>query len=216
MKRLILISIAVLFTYGSFSQGLRLGVTLSPHFDWFGENADLVKSDGSKIGVEGGLVLENYFAENYAIVTGIRIGNYGGNLLYTDSVTIKTNEAEVTINSSTVVKYKLQYITVPIGLKLKTNQIGYFTYYAALGFQPQININAKAKAGTIIDNKSVNKEVGIFNMSYYFGGGIEYAVGGNTAVTLGIVYNNGFIDILPNHGSKEVLNILTIQVGVMF
>ena len=36
----------------------------------------------------------------------------------------------------------MQYINIPLGLKLKTNEIGYFTFYANLGLDAGINIKA--------------------------------------------------------------------------
>ena len=216
MKKVLVFSLLLGFSIVSFAQNLKLGVCLNPHFDWFNENSSLMKSDGSKTGIMGGLVVENYFSKNYAFATGIMLGSYGGRLVYNDSVTIRTDENNTKVPPNLLVKYKLQYITVPIGLKLKTNQFGYFSYYASLGFAPQINIRAKAEAGSILDNADIGKEVGLFNISYYFGAGLEYGIGGSTAIVVGVTYNNGFMDILTKQDSKVILNYLTVNVGVMF
>ncbi len=216
MKKLLIITLLIGSSIFSFSQKLKLGVCLNPHFDWFNENTSLMKSDGSKTGIMGGLVIENYFSKNYAFTTGILLGSYGGKMVYNDTIMIRTDEKNINVPPALQVKYKLQYITVPIGLKLKTNQIGFFSYYAHLGFSPQINIRAKAEAGSLLDNAGIGKEVGLFNISYYFGGGLEYSLGGNTAIVLGVTYNNGFLDILTKQNSKQILNYLTINIGVMF
>ena len=216
MKKIVVLFIIVQLPLFCYSQKLRLGVCLNPHVDWFAENSSKLSPAGGKVGIEGGLLLENYFAKNYALNSGIRLGIYGAKLQYNDSVYLKTDESEQLISPSTKVTYKLQYITVPIGLKLKTNQIGYMTYYAVLGFTPQINIGAKAYARNILDNAGVSKEIGLFNLGYHFGGGIEYGIGGNTSLIGGIVYNNGFVDILSRQEAKQSLNMLTIMIGIMF
>ena len=216
MKKFFLISFLISTSIFTFSQNLKLGVCLNPHFDWFNENAKSMRSDGSRTGISGGLVVENYFSKNYAFTTGIQLGSYGGNMKYDSTITIHTDEENVLVSPGTKITYKLQYITVPIGLKLKTNQIGFFSYYASLGFTPQVNIKAKAEATSVLDNAAIGKEIGLFNLSYYFGGGLEYGVGGNTAIVVGVTYNNGFLDILSKQDSKQSLSYLTVNVGVMF
>ncbi len=216
MKKTILLLILIPVMLEAYSQKTRLGVCLNPHFDWFAENSSLLKSSGMNLGIEGGLVIENYFTKNYALNTGIRLGTYGAKLVYNDSIVLQTDDSEELIRRSTEVNYKLQYITIPVGLKLKTNQIGFLTYYALIGFTPQINISAKADAGHLLDNAGVSKEVGLFNLAYHFGAGIEYGIGGSTSIVAGLVYNNGFIDVLTKQRARETLNTLTIQLGVMF
>jgi hypothetical protein len=108
-------------------------------------------------------------------------------------------------------------MTIPLGLKLKTNEIGYFTYFAHLGLTHQINIGARASSsGNNLNKDNVPKEINLLNMSYFFGGGVEYNIGGNTSLMAGILFNNGFIDVLSNDDHKAVLNYLTIRVGVLF
>jgi hypothetical protein len=216
MKKSLIILMLLGITASGYTQNLRLGVCLNPHFDWFSESSDIMKSNGTRTGVEGGLIVENYFAKNYAFATGILLGSFGGRMVYNDSITFETDESVKDIPPGKEVKYKLQYISVPIGLKLKTNQIGYMSYFARLGFTGQVNIGAKADAPPIMDNDGAGKEIGIFNLAYHFGGGLEYGVGGNTAIVVGVTYNNGFLDVLTEQGGKESMSYLTINVGVMF
>ncbi len=198
-------------------QDLRFGVFVDPQFSWMTPDARNISRDGIRIGIKGGLIVDKYFAKNYAFTTGIAISNMGGNLHYKDSVIIETQETEQTLNPGSRVEYKLQYISVPAGLKFKTNQIGYFTFFAQLGFTPQINIKAKADASdNQIDNENISKELNLLNLSYFFGGGLEYSLGGNTALTGGIIFDNGFIDVLSSKKVKETLSFLSVRLGIMF
>ena len=216
MKKIVFSAMLIAISVIGYSQTTRLGVCLNPHFAWFTENTDLMKSNGTRTGISGRLVIEHYFAKNYAFATGILLGSFGGKMVYNDSIVFKTNDTEETVPPQVDVKYKMQFITLPIDLKLKTNQIGYMSYFARLGFNAQVNIGAKADAPPALDNDAAGKEVGIFHLAYHFGGGLEYGVGGNTAIILGIDYSNGFIDILTKQKARQSLSYLTINAGVMF
>ena len=62
---------------------------------------------------------------------------------------------------------------------MKTNEIGYFTYFAELGFNQHINVGSRASStGSGLSKDLVSKEINLFNMSYFFGGGVEYNIGG--------------------------------------
>ncbi len=217
MKRYFILIILLPVFSNIKSQDLRFGVFVDPQFSWITPDARNISRDGIRIGIKGGLIVDKYFARNYAFTTGISISNMGGNLHYKDSVIIETQDTEQTLNPGSRVEYKLQYISVPAGLKFKTNQIGYFTFFAQLGFTSQINIKAKADASdNQIDNENISKELNLFNLSYFFGGGLEYSLGGNTALTAGIIFDNGFIDILSSKNVKETLSFLSVRLGIMF
>jgi hypothetical protein len=86
-----------------------------------------------------------YFHPNYGFVTGLNLGVYGGNVLYVDSVSISTgDQSSVVLRPGSTAAFNLSYLTIPVGLKMKTNEIGYFTYFAELGFKQQLNIGSKA------------------------------------------------------------------------
>jgi len=217
MKKYFIVIILLCGFFYIQSQDLRFGVFVDPQLSWLTPDAKNINRDGFRIGIKGGLILDKYFANNYAFTTGISISNMGGNLHYKDSVTIETLETEQILNPESGVEYKLQYVSVPVGLKFKTNEIGYFTFFAQLGFTPQINIKARADASdNQIDNENISKELNLFNLSYFFGGGLEYSLGGNTALIGGIIFNNGFIDVLKSKNVKETLSFLSLRLGIMF
>ena len=119
--------------------------------------------------------------------------------------------------SGSKLKYNLQYIEVPLGLKFKTNEIGYTTFYANLGFSFQVNIKATGKDSyKVIENENIKDEIRLLNMGYYFGAGIEYSLGGNTALIAGINWTNGFIDITSGNPGKITLGILQLRAGIIF
>jgi hypothetical protein len=212
----LIVLLNILFLSGQ--EGLRLGVNLDPLASWLTPKTNLIDKEGTRPGISGGLIVEYYFHPNYGIVTGLNIGSQGGSVIYREAVNIKTGDNEsVNLEAGSGVVYTLSYITLPIGLKLKTNEIGYLTYFAQLGFNQQINIGSRASStGNELNKDNVPKESNLLNMSYYFGGGAEYNIGGQTSIIAGLFFNNGFADVLSNNDHKAVLNYLTIRVGVLF
>jgi hypothetical protein len=218
VKKLILF---LIMAYGSavYAQSsVRLGAHIDPVFSWFSTKTSQIVKDGARPGYNGGLIVEYYFAPNYAFVTGLNLTQLGGNLLYKDSVLITTGERDnVWLPQKTTVAYNMKYITIPIALKLKSNEIGYFTYFAELGFSPQINIGSRASSeGNALHKDNVAKEINAINLSFFFGGGIEYNIGGQTSLVGGIFFNNGFTDVLSAHDYKAQVNFVNIRLGVMF
>ena len=218
MKKLFLF---IFLGYGSavFAQSqVRLGAHIDPVFSWFSTKTSDIEKRGAKLGYTGGLIVEYYFAPNYAFVSGLNLTQLGGNLKYQKGTTITTGESdEVGLLPGTTVAFNMKYITLPIALKLKSNEIGYFTYFAELGFTPQVNIGSRASSeGNALNKDNVSKEINALNTAFFFGGGLEYNIGGQTSLVGGIFFNNGFIDILSANEDKAQVNYVNVRFGVMF
>ena len=218
MKKLLILFILG-YSSALFAQSkIRLGAHIDPIFTWFSPKTSQIEKDGARLGYNGGLIVEYYFAPNYAFVSGLNLTQLGGNLLYKEEVDITTGEGDhVLLPPGTSVAFNVSYLTVPMALKLKSNEIGYFTYYAELGFSPQVNIGSRASStGGALSKDNVSKEINAFNVSFFFGGGMEYSLGGNTSFLAGLFFNNGFTDILSADRHKAGLNYVNIRLGVMF
>ena len=218
MKKLLIIVSLISSMAVSAQDNLRLGVHFDPIIGWFSPKVRTIDRDGMRPGFTGGLLLEAYFHDNYAFATGISIGMQGGNLVYSDSVSVITGEEDrIWITPGTTVAYNLSYVTLPVSVKMKTNEIGYMTYFAQLGLTPQINTGSRASSSDENLKKDyVSKEINLVNLSFFFGAGIEYGIGGQTAITAGLFFHNGITDILSSNGYKATLNFVTIRMGVMF
>ena len=217
MKKLIALIIPFIFLGSSYSEDFRFGVFIDPQISWLTPDIKDIEKDGARLSIKGGLIIDFFFAENYAFTTGLSISNSGGNLLYSDSLTLEIHGTDQKLSPESTVNYKLQYLTIPIGLKFKTKQLGYLTFFAHLGLAPEINVKATADASDDqLENDNITDEVNFFNLSYYFGGGLEYSLGGNTALFTGINSYNGFIDVLTSKDSKETQSLLSISLGIMF
>lgn len=204
----------------------HFGLKATPNFSWL--KSDDVSSDGSRLGFAYGLVTEFRFADNYAFATGIDIAYRGGKTKSESSVTM----GDTVISTISKDELKLQYLEIPLTLKLKTNEIGYLRYYLQVGVAPGINIRARgdnkstvqtkigsgspATLSSEAENKDIKKDINNVSMSMIISGGVEYNVSGNTNLFAGIIFNNGFLDIADGKQSKVISNYLGLNIGVLF
>ena len=99
-------------------------------------------------------------------------------------------------------EYKNQWIELPISLKLKTNEIGYNTYFAQFGFSTGFRIRGRQNTSYLLttgnlneENIDVLKDIAPFRIGLVIGGGLEYNFHGKTALVAGLTFNNGFTNI---------------------
>jgi hypothetical protein len=219
MKKLLTLAIILLLTGKTYSQDVKFGVYFAPQIAWLSPESKSVSSDGAVVGFAGGLNIDKYFDKNYAFAMGVATSGQGGVLIYdqTSSSTLKVYDSTYSLAGKTV-KYNLQYINIPLGLKLRSNEIGYLRFHVLVGFTNQFNIKAKATeiggAGDF-DDDSIKDEVNIYNLGYHFGGGVDYALGEDTSLFLTLVYDNGFIDVFKSE-PRVLSRMISIRAGVTF
>ncbi|NNC94964.1 MAG: PorT family protein [Chitinophagales bacterium] len=196
----------------------------SPAVTWLkSENTNI--TSGIKAGFSYGMLFDYNFGENYAFSTGLIISHDRGR--FEDRIT-QQDSAGNTIYSSEE-KFRLNYINIPISLKLKSNEIGYLTYWGKFGITPGIRIKARDTFknplnGEEIKNENIIKQDNpamiksdLLNLSLRIGLGIDLAISGNTKVSAGIVFNNGFLNILDDgDNEKTVIRSFGILTGLIF
>ncbi len=218
MLKTSLSSFFILFiTLAVFGQKTRFSFMLNPQVSWMTADQQGIKTNGAVAGINTGIELDLFFAEHYAFSTGLTINNLGGRLVYADSIAIDADGSKIIIAPGNSVKYNLQYIALPLGLKFKTIEIGYTTFWVNAGFTPMINIKAKGTS----ENRAINKtnlkdETGLFNINYFVEAGIEYSLGGNTAIIGGLGYYPGFMDVTNRSADKIYTYSMALVLGILF
>ncbi len=243
MKKIALLASAITTLISStFAQSdFQLGLKLSPNFSWFNAQSENLQSDGANFGFNYGLVGDFNISENYSFSTGIMLVNTGGELDYPSVVAVDANGTSTEFGGRKTADVTLKYIEIPLTLKLKTNEIGYLTYFCQFGLGLGVNYDATADvdfnysgASGAISNEEVDfsDETNLFRASLIVGLGAEYNLTGNTSLVFGFTFNDGFTNVLKEDGYdadangngvaprnkdfKAINNYLVLNVGVLF
>lgn len=221
-RKIKLTFLILLISASSYAQKtMSFGIHADPVISWFSTEIPEVKNDGARPGFNFGLTFCRYFAPNYAFTAGISLLNAGGSLVSSDTIVINHSNINSTVLPGKQILYKIQYLTFPVGLKLQSNQIGYVRFFTDVGFAPKIVVNRKLDIPSLgISAQDASNEVNMFNLSYHITAGIEYSLGGNTALVFGLDFDNNFMNITKNHGNqgtyKVSQKILSFRLGVNF
>lgn len=212
--------------------GVRLGIKVAPNMSWIKADTKGFEGDGSKIGFTFGLVTEFPIGSsgNYRFGTGLFLNYAGGN--YVQTVTYPDANLQV-VSKDLSSKTKLQYIELPLTVKLMTNEIGYSRYFGRLGFGAGYNLSAKADFETLaagsngvigvanFTDEDIKSNIQPFRVGLIVGGGMEYNFSGSTTVQVGINYHNGFTNLLKDvkvgdKKAKLLQNYLELDLAVFF
>lgn len=224
----------------------RFGLNLSPSLSWINTDDSRIAGNGTALGLKLATQAEFFFAENYAIETGIGFHfNMGGTLLsdyggqfFTRSLPAGGSQPFNNPNAPTAggvsLDYAIQYLEIPLGLRLHTRDFGYLRYYVQAPlfvFGIRTNAMGKISGGGVPggeDDLNIKSEVRPFAMSWGFGGGAEYEVGGGTRLVGGLQFQRLFTDVTKDkdytysgrtNSSKDPkasINSLTLRLGVLF
>jgi len=232
-------------------KNIRLGLYIAPTSSWMRPTANQddagnynVSNNGSIVGFMYGLMAEFYFAENYAITTGLQVNHTGGQILAT-SVSDNTSDNQVRTADFT---YHLQYLEIPLNVKLRTYGLGTtgLRVFGQVGLTAGFNIGKKVDytvnyydhdAGTLETATGDHvKLTGTLTtapvmLQMNLGAGIEYPVGNGMALYAGLFFNNGFLPDATNPDKYDAgrlgykgsfkdgntrLNNLALRVGIYF
>lgn len=224
MKRISTILILTLLSFGAWAQnstltsyGFRLGLTATPTFGWI--KPEQGKTNGIALGFSYGLIGDFNFAPNYSFSTALTITSING----------KSTEANVSpyyaagSNAAAKaydLKYKLQYVDLPLTIKLKTVKADGKRWYGQFGLSNSINISAKQNAVSgnevVADNLNVSDNIKFYRAGLIIGGGGEFDVSGNTSIVAGLTFNNGFTNIVTDKNRNVKNHYLALNFGVFF
>jgi hypothetical protein len=200
---------------------ISIGLHFDPVISWFGADIRQVDNEGARPGFNFGLTFNKYFSYNYAFSAGLNIISAGGRLIHTDTTILEFANLTPEILPGNPVVYKIQYISIPVGLKLQTNQIGYVTFFSDLGIDPKAVIGGKIDIPSVdISGEKATTELKTICMSYHITAGIEYSLGGTTAAVFGLNFENIFTDITKETGvqpkDKITHKMLGFRLGLIF
>ncbi len=244
MKKIaiILFFAAFILSKADAQKGLRFGFQASPSWSWLSTDDRKLERVSSNWGVKLGALGEYYFADNYAITTGLGFGfNQGGSLLNGYSRWKPWDEADLTDIPSdtflvdTKLHYRLTYVEIPIGLKMRggSNEDSRFRFYAelpvfTLGFVTKGIGDIRGTNTQNLDDIDIRDEVKGLSLCWGLGGGIEYEFATNATLVAGIAFQKQFTDLTRDgfiektagnwtkEDSKATFGNLALRLGIFF
>jgi len=195
-------------------QSIGFGIHADPLAGWFTSDNNDVVNEGARAGLNFGLTFNRYFTGNYAFSTGLSLITAGGSLSDKDTTVMSLTNSTTVLPGNSVV-YNIKYLAIPVGLKLQSNQIGYIRFFTDIGLDPKFVLGGKVEIpAQNIEKENASAELKDFNLGYHITGGIEYSLGGTTAIVLGLSFDSNFIDITKDNGSQPVDKILHKMLGL--
>jgi len=203
----------------------KIGFNLSPSIDFFQPNTEGVDLDKVRAKFGYGMMAEYAFTNNYAIAFGLEHKMAGASLDFADADARYFDQSDKTEYRLLTRSHRLDYVNIPITLKLMTNEIGYFTYFGQFGVDLSILASSQAKdqRQTVMDTSTVvgvvsevfgsageTDFIGRYNQSMFInvklriGAGFEWNFSGNTALVVSVSYHNGFIDLMKDPDNDKV------------
>ena len=245
-KNLLIVGLLLAMSLGVSAQntGFAFGLKLGPGFDWTGSTTGAAKSAGMRTGFNFGVVAEYYFADNYAIVTGVNVNLNRGHYRFDNGRMVMGVDSVSVLETYPVERYyKSTIYEIPLMLKMVTNQFGNLPlrYYAevggGIGYAQKVKVRDGIDGGTVAeDYTSTNGEFSNLRASLKIGTGAQYSIDESLRVFAGLYFSHDFINnvnyISPNYcgnfyengeyiGDRDIkLNMLQnrigIEVGVLF
>lgn len=235
MKKSLLIISLLLLSISTYAQSnVRFGFTTSPGISFYSADGKHHDSKGARFSFNYGAIVDFVIDNNerYTITSGLTIDMTGGNLkgMSTDG---RFSSAMVT---------KVQYLEIPIGLKLRSNESAQnLTFYGTLGIVNGFKIRSRANyqyTGEVVTEEGVTpinisekniriddlrfypneiKKVTPYHLALHFEAGTEFRISDNTSLVGGIYFRNGFTNVIKDKDSERVVaRGLGLRIAVMF
>jgi hypothetical protein len=245
LRKISLLTAILTVSVSAYAQSFKFGVHIDPGVSFMNSNDKKVKPDGANMNFAFGVEMEKYFSEkeNYAITFGANFGvAKGGKLAYGDGgillpnstldntayfyspTTQSANQAGVSgenlpLAPGTTIRYNINYVELPVGLKLRTNELGQ-SYIRAFFHLPiatvMVPVSARATVNAArpdnlatpayytdgaVKGENIYKDVFPIQLAIGTGAGVEWAPNDEGGLRLvgGIYYNYGIIDAVKTN-----------------
>ncbi|MDR2834868.1 MAG: PorT family protein [Bacteroidales bacterium] len=218
MKKSLTIVLSLLLAFCVYGQDKKIsgGLYLGTGLSWCSSDTKAVTRDGAKMNYGVGLTMDYNFVDNFGLSLSFGYQNLGSKLKYQYGAgEVLFNKAEIDrliyVDSSSAVKYSLNCLELPIGLKGKTNEIEIgmipFTFFLKAEVVPALVLSAKGNylkgIGTqsefleprAYENELITKDIKRFQLGWRVGGGMEMGLSGTTRLLVELYFNGGILDV---------------------
>ena len=239
MKNVTILVFGMLITQLSFAQGeFRFGLKGSSNFGWVGGTSKNIVNDGTTVAFGYGIMGDYYFKSNYGISAEIMLSNIKSKFKVTEPLAFNSAMSD-TVNDLRY-EYNIQYLDIPLTMKIRTKEIGDMTYFGQFGVSMGFALNAKTSIVSTGLPKSISDQepteyrvngaegdaftvnnfddkVFLFRLPLIIGGGIEYKMAGSTSLQGGVRIANTFTDMFVKDKTAIAKNnYVALSIGVLF
>jgi hypothetical protein len=203
---------------------ISFSLHFDPLFSWFSTDSYDTRNEGVVPGYKFGISYNRYFSPNYSFSSGVDIIKSGGRLInrQTTNFELKDYSSSIlTVQAGESVTYRITYLSVPLGIKLQTNQIGYGRFFTDVGFDPKIVVGGRVDIPSLnIKGGNALPELNTFNLSFHVMAGMEYPLAGNNNFIIGIGFENNLFDVTTDNGNQAsnviTQKLLSFRIGMTF
>ncbi len=187
------------------AQYYRFGVYISPVVSWFSTDIDDVKNEGARAGFNFNVSAEKYLSDRFSATGGISLISSGGRLVSSKPTFFRFPNHTSTVAANNPIVYRIRYLSFPVGIKYKTDEMGLFSYFGELGFDPKVVVRGRVDIPSIdIYGAKAMTEIRRLNLGYHLNAGIDYSLDGNISLVLGLGFENNFLDVTKDVSEQEV------------
>lgn len=179
-------------------KNFRLGLSINPNIGWLRYDDDYNAS--AKAGFSYGLVADLGFADNYYFSTGLLINSI-------------SSKVDFPANGVDREKIRLQYVEVPLTIKLKSVENETGRYYGQFGFTTGFKVSGKERLVGNDKNQSIDGD-DLFRLGLQIGGGKEWRLSDNLGLMTGLTFNNGFTRAIKE--GKPKTSYVALNLGLFF
>lgn len=209
-RKIILSSVIMVFVFSSSlkAQKFQFGIHAMPLLNYV-STEDQDAETASKLKFGFGLITQYNFTDRYSFATGVDILNRAGDISLRD----------------TTGSYSAGFVNIPILLKMRSNEVGYMTYFAKFGGGLSFKTSEKVEFNPEFDKNKVEEldyYISPLNITFAIGGGVEYNLGGSTSLVAELTYNRSLVDnfssdnIYLTSDAKYKLDYIALMVGIIF
>ncbi|MCC9168287.1 porin family protein [Pontibacter harenae] len=222
MKKFTLLMLFLCFGLTAMAQ-IEIGLQVSPTIAsnrFIAEDVYQFNKESNKLRLGVGVIADYFFAQNYAFSTGVMYRSKGSEISYRYT----RQDGGGTTTTSGQDDISLQYVELPLSLKLFTNEVAPGTIiYFQVGGSLNTKVAAQVNDRKVIDGEKVIKRFNIFEVDALLGTGVEFQLGESTKLLAGLTYHRGLTNIDDYYkdllGDKNIAvknNSVSIDFGIKF